>query len=61
VQKKPLIETNPYLRGTDKARKALITNVSSNTSIETGRSTEAIARDLSRSRSSVKTRPGSGR
>jgi len=62
VQKKPLLETNPYLRDADKGRKALITNVSSNTSVETGRKSETIARDLNRAPGSpVKTRQGSGR
>lgn len=63
MQKKPLLETNPYLRDADKGRKALITNVSSNTSVETGRKPEAIARDLNRAqpKSPVKTRQRSGR
>jgi len=63
VPKKPLIETNPYLRDADGRSKALITNVSSNTSVETGRKSETIARTLSRTQrtSPVKTRQGSGR
>ena len=63
MSRKPLIETNPYLRDGEKRRKALITNVSSSTSVETGRKTEAIARTLGEGEraSSVKTRQGSGR
>ncbi len=45
MSKKPLIETNPYLKATEKYRQALITNVSSST-IETGVPTEEIARIL---------------
>jgi len=60
VPKKPLIETNPYLRDTDKRRKGLIINVSSNTSIETGRKAETIARTLNRA-ASLKPRQRSGR
>jgi hypothetical protein len=63
VPKKPLIETNPYLSDADKRRKGLITNVSSNTSIETGRKPETIARALNREgrAAQLKTRQGSGR
>jgi hypothetical protein len=63
VPKKPLIETNPYLRDADKRRKAVITNVSSNTSVETGRKPATIARALIREErtSPVKARQGSGR
>lgn len=63
MPKKPLIETNTYLRDADKRRKGLITNVSSNTSIETGRKAETIARTLNRAAraASLKTRQGSGR
>ena len=46
MEQKPLIETNPYLRDPDKFRKALITNVSSSTAVETGASVEAIASTL---------------
>ena len=61
--KRPLVETNPYLRDTDKRRKSLITNVSSNTSVETGRSTETIARALTQPERvrPDKARQGSGR
>jgi hypothetical protein len=44
--KRPLIETNPYLRDPEKFRKALITSVASSTSIETGAPVESIARML---------------
>ncbi len=61
MAKKPLIETNPYLRDAEKGRKALVTNVSSSTSIETGKKTEAIIRDLERMPASrLKTTQGSG-
>lgn len=43
MKRKPLIETNPYLRNPEKFRKALIANVSSSTAIETGASVESIA------------------
>jgi len=46
VNKRPLIETNAFLRDPEKLRKALITNVSSSTAIETGAPIEAIARTL---------------
>jgi hypothetical protein len=46
MEQKPLIETNPYLRDPEKFRKALITNVSSSTAIETGASVESIALTL---------------
>jgi hypothetical protein len=48
VPRKPLIETNPYLRDAAKRRQSLITNVSSSTSVETGRRPETIARALTR-------------
>lgn len=46
MEQKPLIETNPYLRDPEKFRKALITNVSSSTAVETGAPVESIARTL---------------
>ena len=46
--KKPLIETNPYLRDPEKYRKALIANVSSSTAVETGASVESVARMLTK-------------
>ncbi len=50
MKQKPLIETNPYLRDPEKFRKALITNVSSSTAVETGASVESIARTLAENR-----------
>jgi len=44
--KKPLIDTNPYLRDPEQFRKALITSVSSSTAIETGAPVESVARML---------------
>jgi hypothetical protein len=44
--RKPLIETNPYLRDPAKYRKTLITNLASPTAIETGASVDSIARML---------------
>ena len=46
MEQKPLIETNPFLRDPKKFRKALITNVSSSTAVETGAPVETIARIL---------------
>jgi len=63
MKQKPLIETNPYLRDPEKLRKALITNVSSSTAVETGASVESIARTLTESgkAESVKEPQGSAR
>ena len=46
MNKKPLVETNPYLKVPEKYRKALIVNVSTSTAIETGAPVESIARTL---------------
>ncbi len=46
MEQKPLIETNPYLRDPEKFRRALITNVSSSTAVETGASVESISHTL---------------
>jgi hypothetical protein len=46
MSKKPLIETNPYLKVPEKYRQALIANISSSTAIETGVPAEDIARAL---------------
>ena len=46
MNKKPLIETNPYLKVPEKYRMALITNVSTSTAVETGAPIESIARTL---------------
>lgn len=42
MDQKPLVETNPYLRDTEKFHKALITSVASSTAIETGASIASI-------------------
>lgn len=44
-----LLETNPYLKDPDKYQKALITNVSSSSAIETGASVESIVETLTAS------------
>jgi hypothetical protein len=49
MKRKPLTETNPYLRDPEKLRKLLVTNVSSSTAIETGASVDSIARMLEKS------------
>jgi hypothetical protein len=49
MNKRPLIETNPYLRDPEQFRKALITNVSTSTAVETGAPVESIARTLTES------------
>jgi hypothetical protein len=49
MPKKSLIETNPYLKVSEKYQQALITNVASSTAIETGASIESIARKLTNS------------
>lgn len=46
MSKKPLIETNPYLKDSARYRRDLITNVSSSTAIETGAAVETIAKTL---------------
>jgi len=63
MDKRPLIETNPYLRDPEKFRKALITNVSSSTAVETGAPVESIARTLTESEKAepVKKPQGSAR
>jgi hypothetical protein len=62
VPRKPLIETNPYLRDAAKRRDSLITNVSSSTSVETGRKPETIARTLTQGQQTGRIkRQGSGR
>lgn len=47
MRKKPLIETNPFLKTPEKYRKALVTNIATSTAIETGMPVEEIARMLS--------------
>ncbi len=46
MQKKSLIETNPYLQDLKKYRRSLITNVSSSTAIETGDSVLSVTNTL---------------
>ncbi|MBI5438679.1 MAG: hypothetical protein HY936_06985 [Nitrosomonadales bacterium] len=55
MQKKTLIQTNPYLRAPEQYRKALVNNVSSSTAIETGATVASIAKTLSPESESVKT------
>lgn len=49
MNKRPLIETNPYLRDPEQFRKALITNVATSTAVETGAPVASIARTLAES------------
>jgi hypothetical protein len=49
VAHRPLLETNPHLRDPAAYWKALITNVSSSSAIETGASVESIAQTLTES------------
>lgn len=49
MKRKPLIDTNPYLRDPGKFRKALITSVASNTAIETGAPVASIVHMLEES------------
>lgn len=44
--KKPLIETNPYLKDPARYRRDLITSVSSSTAMETGATVGTIAKVL---------------
>jgi hypothetical protein len=46
MRKKPLIETNMYLRDPDNYRRSLITNVSSSTAIETGENILSVVKSL---------------
>ncbi|MFZ2301779.1 MAG: hypothetical protein WAW10_07905 [Gallionella sp.] len=55
MQKKTLIQTNPYLRAPEQYRKALVNNVSSSTAIETGATVASIAKTLSAESESIKT------
>jgi len=65
MAKKPLIETNTYLRDPVQYRTRLVTNVSTSTAVETGTKIEAIARTLTEKDKvkilPVRTRQGSGR
>ena len=46
MSKKPLIETNPYLKDPARYRRDLVTSVSSSTAIETGGRVADIAKRL---------------
>lgn len=46
MSKKPLIETNPYLRDPEKYEKSLVANVASSTAIELGTIPISITRAL---------------
>jgi len=63
MSKKPLIETNPYLKDAVRYRRDLITSVSSSTAIETGARTDTIAKTLTKEPGllHVRTRRGSAR
>jgi len=63
VSKKPLIETNPYLKDPARYRRDLITSVASSTAIETGRSVGEIAKSLPLEPKAlpIRTRRGSAR
>lgn len=50
MNNRPLIETNPYLKVSEKYRKALIINVSSSTAIETGAPVASIVHTLTKSK-----------
>jgi hypothetical protein len=60
MRKKPLIETNPFLKTPEKYREALITNIASSTAIETGMPVEEISRMLSEKAKPVKKSKSSG-
>ena len=60
MNKRPLIETNPYLKVLEEYRKALIINVSSSTAIETGAPIASIAHTLTK-REDIKKRKESAR
>ena len=55
MQKKSLIQTNPYLRAPKQYRKMLVTNVSSSSAIETGASVASIAKTLNPESKPIKT------
>ena len=63
MSKKPLIETNPYLKNTVRYRRDLITNVASSTAIDTGARVSTIAKTLTQKPRlpPVKARRGSAR
>jgi hypothetical protein len=53
MHKKSLIETNLYLKNSEKYRQSLITNVSSSTAIETGDNIQSVANTLSEAASHI--------
>ncbi|MDO8444778.1 MAG: hypothetical protein Q7T53_01505 [Deltaproteobacteria bacterium] len=53
MQKKPLIETNPYLKTPEKYWRSLVTNIASSTAIETGQNTDSIVKTLIKSRTHI--------
>jgi len=63
MSKKPLIETNPYLKDRARYHRDLVTSVSSSTAIETGARVAEIAKSLppQPKASPVKARRGSSR
>ena len=62
MPKKPLIETNPFLKDRARYHRDLVTSVSSSTAIETGASVADIAKSLpSAPKASIRTRRGSSR
>ena len=61
MQKKSLIQTNPYLRAPEQYRKALLTNVSSSTAIETGATVASFTKTLGPVSETVKTPQRSSR
>lgn len=46
MDRKKLIETNPYLRDPVRYRKDLFTNVSSSTAVETGKPVDEVTKSL---------------
>ena len=52
MEPKPLIQTNPYLRDSNKIRQALMMSVASSTAIETGASITSIMRMLEQDKDS---------
>ncbi len=48
MRKKPLIETNPYLRDPERRRKGLIMSAASSTAIETGAKVKTVVQALTR-------------
>lgn len=53
MRKKPLSETNPFLKDPEKRKAGLITFVTSSSAIETGRNTESIVKTLAESKAHI--------